>query len=443
MIEWTSTLAIESWTLYALGVCLITSRIVSRRMTLGSFSKLQFDDYLMIFVMVPFTGTVVCANQVLSSSIAPVDETWHSKMVFALEVFQVTTTWSVKACLLILYRRIFPSITCGNERRYLLWLSVFCAVTYLLLQVLLPLWCIPVEGYWNSVSSNTECATYHTQLIITLAFSLSTALAVFILPIPFIPTPRKLLLGLMVLLGIIILASGVLGRYHRLEDPSSTRYLVWYCAEAASSVYFANLPFLNSLFTSNSPACLRHMNSRLSLSRWPCSIRVQTTVRIERLSSNATATRPCSPDDVGGAWSEANVSPSTPMAPILSLRPSDPPPELEEWIMRPSTRGTDTDTWSRRPSTRGTDGASFSRRPSRCFDAEDWSRRPSVKSTAEDWSRRPSVKSTDAYSWSTRPSLPDLETAIEARRPSAARLISTKDEDVKSIPSITSWYHAN
>ncbi|KAL8652598.1 MAG: hypothetical protein Q9226_004203, partial [Calogaya cf. arnoldii] len=64
MVDSVTALTIESWTLYAFEILLIAARIISRRMLLGSFSKLQVDDWIMIFVVLTFTGVIVSVNQV-------------------------------------------------------------------------------------------------------------------------------------------------------------------------------------------------------------------------------------------------------------------------------------------------------------------------------------------------------------------------------------------
>lgn len=70
-------------------------------MTLGSFKKLQADDWTMISVLIPFTALIVLANQSCDST-----TTHERKSRFAMENVQIITVWLVKACLLILYWRI-------------------------------------------------------------------------------------------------------------------------------------------------------------------------------------------------------------------------------------------------------------------------------------------------------------------------------------------------
>ncbi|KAF2259273.1 hypothetical protein CC78DRAFT_525075 [Lojkania enalia] len=394
-----AAVAIESWTLYVVGVCLISSRIIFRRITLRSFSKLQCDDWLMLFVLLPFTGTVVCANQVSMHRLSRYQDSrnaiWQLKMRFALEEFQITTTWLVKACLLILYRRIFLSTTSAKQRLFILYVCMYCMSAYIVLQILLPLWCRPVQQYWNLEPINAQCSNYHSHSIVVLALSFIATLVVLIIPVPFIPTPRKLLLVLLIALGIFVIVSGILGRYYLLLQPSHPGYIPWYVAEAASTIFFANLPFLSSLVTSSSSSRFRHVRSRLALSRWPRSTKESPPLYIERLNSDASATRSTSIREIENTWSDLKVPGATPIAPVLSLRLTDPLLELDDyWTGRPSTRSTNISSPSRRPSTIGTNQESWLRTPS-IQDAEsiNWSRRPSTIYTELSESIKPPTRS--------------------------------------------------
>ncbi|KAF2796742.1 hypothetical protein K505DRAFT_372961 [Melanomma pulvis-pyrius CBS 109.77] len=343
-----SGLAIESWTLYGIGIGLVVSRIILRLVTFRSIFKLQADDWLMICVLIPFTGTVVCANQLVIPLKSPIhgvgDMIWASKIRLALEPCQITTTWLVKACLLILYWRIFPITTSRKERRYLAWVSAYCIFSYLAIQVLMVFWCHPVRNYWNPFPKDPQCSTYHNHSIATLSFNLTTTLAVLVLPIPFIPTPRKFLLAILFVLGVVVLVAGILGRYYVIVHPTSSTYLAWYTAEAAVILLFANLPFLSSLVTSTTTSRLRHLSSNLSLSQWPRSYKDTPPLRAQRLSSTTTTISTMSPIEATEMWSNSGALPLTPPpTPVQTLRLTDPPPELEVYwsARRPSTRDSD------------------------------------------------------------------------------------------------------
>src|ERR1700761_7350950 len=108
-------LSVESWVWYALGVFLIGCRTLSRTLLFGTLKKLQFDDYLMLGTLVPYTALLVTLNIVSHTSsnlIAPGEDVnsftkaeiegreYGSKLVLVVEQMQCITVWSLKACLL-------------------------------------------------------------------------------------------------------------------------------------------------------------------------------------------------------------------------------------------------------------------------------------------------------------------------------------------------------
>jgi hypothetical protein len=106
-------------------------------MVLGSFKKLQAEDWIMLFTVacpsehyqvflkadiykLTFTGAVVSTMQVANNGsnylpdgaaelLTPdevVSAIYGSKMTLVLEEFTLFTTWQIKACLLLLYSRL-------------------------------------------------------------------------------------------------------------------------------------------------------------------------------------------------------------------------------------------------------------------------------------------------------------------------------------------------
>lgn len=285
-----TTLAIQSWTFYAISVSLIFSRLIFRRITLGHFKKFQADDWLMLFVLMPYTASIVLANQ-----IGEVQTPQERKFRYVLEEMQIVTTWLVKACLLVLYRRIFPVETSSRKRRAIQAVAAFCCLSFLIVQASLMLWCKPTEAHWDLTTTNSQCTSYHSHTALTLSFSIPTTLLTMLLPVPFIPTPRRLLLNLLLLLGILVLISSIVSRAFILTTASSpATYLSWYTTESTFSIIFANLPFLTSLVVTAAPARMRHFSSTLALSQWPRSRRGswdgsdRPELRTMRFNSTAT-----------------------------------------------------------------------------------------------------------------------------------------------------------
>ena len=116
-----------------------------------------------------------------------------------------------------------------------------------------------------------------------------TIAATFILPVAFIPTPRKLLLVALVFLGTLVLVTSILARSYVIDGHGTSMFIHWYNAEIVLMILFANLPFLSSLFASTNRTQPRDM----SLTSWPRS----RTGSASTIDSGGTGTKyeaPCS-----------------------------------------------------------------------------------------------------------------------------------------------------
>ncbi|KAL8686649.1 MAG: hypothetical protein Q9218_006960 [Villophora microphyllina] len=291
MVNQVNALAIESWTLYPFGILLIAARLISRCLLLGSFKKLQIDDWLMVFVIATFTGVMVSVNKVsqnLSNYLPPgVAETftpkehanavYGSKFVMILEEFMLANTWLCKACLLILYHQISKLTT---HNKWVKIVAAYCVFGYVLTQILyLGVWCRPIQQYWQVPVDNSQCASYYHHLITAAVFNITSDLAMLWIPIPILmkarlPLKRKIILCAVFSLGVLVvrlpspyrphkplfsflslipmksatttdkpphqqILSAILNRYYNFHAGyGSLIYLNWYVGEAATSVFF-------------------------------------------------------------------------------------------------------------------------------------------------------------------------------------------------------------
>ncbi|CAO2655413.1 Nn.00g104770.m01.CDS01 [Neocucurbitaria sp. VM-36] len=243
----------------------------------------------MVLVLLPFTVTIVLANQISNEQIAK-----QRKFRYVLEELQIITIWLVKACLLVLYWRIFPVETNIWRRRSLQSISAFCCISFLVVQISVIAWCQPMEAHWDLHTTNAQCIAYHGHTAVTLAFNIPNTILIMLLPVPFIPTPRRLLLAILFILGALVLATGIISRSSILMTSSlvvnslvngtapfaSTQpFLHWYTSESTLSIIFANLPFLTSLVVATAPARIRgfsqnlRASSHVALGTWPRSRR--------------------------------------------------------------------------------------------------------------------------------------------------------------------------
>jgi hypothetical protein len=307
----TASLVIQSWTFYAVAVVIIFARVVFRRIMLKSLIDLQADDWIMVFLLLPFTAAIV-----LMVPASHTDSANHIVYEYVLEELQIIITWLVKACLLILYWRILyvrilpagllvtnansPVAFSRSMRRYIQVVSVVCVLAFIITQVSLLSWCQPGD------LSKQQCVAYQSHTIVSLTFNILTTVFVLILPTPFIPTPRRLLLTILMIVGIMTLIFGILARYHILKTPESKTHVFYYIYEATLLVVFANLPFLTSLVVPTTPARIREFSRNISFTRdgvhmplspWPRSSRMSVQDigslpwRVDRLGSTATVMR--------------------------------------------------------------------------------------------------------------------------------------------------------
>ncbi|KAK2471320.1 hypothetical protein H9L39_17551 [Fusarium oxysporum f. sp. albedinis] len=243
---------------------------ISRRLKLGKWSRVAVEDYLMVFALVNFTGVVVSINEVaengsnympedVAAKLTPKERQkaiFGSKMTFVLEIFTLTATWTIKACLLFLYARLTQG-TSIKQRWAVRVVAAFCAVSYLVVTFMFVFyWCSPTIEYWAApVNPNKmQCATYYNHMIFATACNIASDIMLILLPIPIvinISLPRKRSASLQTKLknrtccvfglGLFNILAAVLNRYN-FSNPNSYVFLYWYVAECGVALWVGNLP---------------------------------------------------------------------------------------------------------------------------------------------------------------------------------------------------------
>ncbi|KAF4452566.1 hypothetical protein F53441_4585 [Fusarium austroafricanum] len=262
-MDFLHSLLVESWILWVLGVFIVACRLVSRRMKLRKWGLLAIEDYLMVFALVNFTGVVVSINEVAKdgSNYMPEDVALKltpdgrrkaiigSKMTFVLEIFALTATWTIKACLLFLYSRLTQG-TSMKQRWAVRFVTAFCAITYIVVVFMFCFfWCSPTPEYW-AVPVNPkkmQCATYYNHMIFATACNIASDIMLILLPIPIVinislPKKRKIGLCCVFALGLFNILAAVLNRYYNFSNPNSYVFLYWYVAEGGVALWVGNLP---------------------------------------------------------------------------------------------------------------------------------------------------------------------------------------------------------
>ncbi|KAE8315960.1 hypothetical protein BDV41DRAFT_143382 [Aspergillus transmontanensis] len=234
-------LAIESWILYGVGLLIIGCRLVSRRIRLKSWSKLQMDDALMCVIALTFTGVTVSANNVARVSSDPIVHeenptpyadslmVWGNKMVFALEQFALVTIWLVKCCLLIIYNRLTLMM---KEHLVVKIVAGYVVISFIVIEILfLGVWCRPINYYWDLESEDFQCSTYFNHLITTTVLNISSDLMMLCIPLPLfirshLPFKQKVAVCAVFSLGGIVILMAALNKYYNFAQLQSPRFLV-------------------------------------------------------------------------------------------------------------------------------------------------------------------------------------------------------------------------
>jgi hypothetical protein len=146
-----------------------------------------------------------------------------SKMTFVLEIFALTCTWTIKACLLFLYARLTQG-TSIRQKWAVRFVSAFCAVTYIVVTFMFVFfWCSPTPEYWAvpvnpkksesaieswkgiELRATVQCATYYNHMIFATACNIASDIMLILLPIPIvinISLPKKRKIGLCCVFGL-------------------------------------------------------------------------------------------------------------------------------------------------------------------------------------------------------------------------------------------------
>ncbi|KAF3482273.1 uncharacterized protein GIQ15_05032 [Arthroderma uncinatum] len=180
-----------------------------------------------------------------------------SKWVFVSEHAFVMTIWSLKACMIILYRRIMEGL---RQQRLVKYLTIWVALGFVGSELALFLICRPLPNYWAVPTPDYQCSSYQYYEIIQGILAISSDVLMLVIAIPLLmavrlPQRQKLILVFIFGLGIFIIISAVLTKIYCLV-PSliSYVYLNWYFREATVAMLVTCLPMTWSLLRDIFPA---------------------------------------------------------------------------------------------------------------------------------------------------------------------------------------------
>ncbi|MCJ1343443.1 hypothetical protein MMC31_001636 [Peltigera leucophlebia] len=254
----------ETWALYGAGMFIICLRFGARINKLG-LTKFQADDYLMINAAAWYTVLVISVNKIIfgggSNFMTPEEkaaltpETTKerivgSKWVIVSEQAMILTIWSLKLCMLCIYRRLTEGL---KQKKLVNMLLVWVACGFVGTELCLFLACRPFVQYWAVPASEVQCATYQHYEITESIFNTSSDIMMLIIAIPLLfsvrlPLQQKAVLLIIFGMGVFVIVAAILTKIYCLVPSLITYvYLNWYFREASVSIYVTNLPVLWSL----------------------------------------------------------------------------------------------------------------------------------------------------------------------------------------------------
>ncbi|KAF2013505.1 hypothetical protein BU24DRAFT_434530 [Aaosphaeria arxii CBS 175.79] len=255
-----SILQPESGIWYSLCWLVVIARLASRKLHLGSWRRLQVDDYLIVVAML--TDTILMAvmeviTHTSSNLIAPgedvsaftereiQDRIYGSKLVLVSEQMQIITIWLVKACLLLMYYRmtlLLPS------HKIVIATAAYVAIGFVVMEILyLGVWCRPFSQYWAVPPSNEQCSAATNHLITNSVLNISSDIIIIFIPMPLLfkvklPLKNKAILIMLFLIGTFTIVAAALNKYYSFTNPFGNEWTIWYLRESYTALLCANLP---------------------------------------------------------------------------------------------------------------------------------------------------------------------------------------------------------
>ncbi|KAF4945168.1 hypothetical protein FSARC_14492 [Fusarium sarcochroum] len=249
----------EMWAWYALTVIVVTARMTSRRMLLGSFKRMLMDDYIMAVTMITYTALLAIVSVLTrtpTNLINPDDNIvltpediekriYGSKLVLVTEHMQMLTLWGVKGCLLFMYSRLTLSL---KQNFFVKLVAGYVIVGFVVMQILwFAAWCRPFNHYWQVPPDDLNCSAETNHMITNAVVNISSDIMIIILPMPVfiqsqLPLKRKLILCGVFALGIFTILAATMSKFYSLGDPYGTEWSYWYIREVSTAIIAANLP---------------------------------------------------------------------------------------------------------------------------------------------------------------------------------------------------------
>ncbi|KAM5349277.1 hypothetical protein ACJ41O_005784 [Fusarium nematophilum] len=264
--------AIESWTLYGIGVASTFLRFYAR-IRIAGLRSLQTEDCLMVVAIIFYTtqtslaysiGNVAqgLANNGMTdaerSALSPTDQEYKlriigSKIQVAGWTIYSALIWTLKLSMLFFYTRL----TDGLGQRYRIRIYVGFALvigTFLATVIAVFAGCRPFHKYWQiSPDPGNSCQAAISKPIVWVSFAANVSTDIYLIAIPLpmlwqssLKMMKKIASTIVLGAGIFVLVCAILKSVFVLVDPVNGAALAgaWGTRESFVAVITTNLPLL-------------------------------------------------------------------------------------------------------------------------------------------------------------------------------------------------------
>ncbi|KAB8075252.1 hypothetical protein BDV29DRAFT_172331 [Aspergillus leporis] len=270
--------AIESWTLYAVGLLATVLRTYSRWSAVG-FRHLRADDYLIWVGIAFYTAQTALAYSIGNvanglanngmtdaqrAALSVDDPEYRARVIGSkIQVAGWTTysalIWSLKLSMLAFYVRLMEGL--GRRYRVPVYVGFFLVIgTFIATVVTIFGACRPLHKYWqiNPDPGNTCQAAISKPIVwVSFAANVSTDLYLITIPIPLLWNTKlrllkKIAATIVLSSGVFVLVCATLKSIFVLVDPLNGAALsgAWGTRETFVAVITTNLPMIFHLFKS-------------------------------------------------------------------------------------------------------------------------------------------------------------------------------------------------
>ncbi|KAF5020483.1 hypothetical protein F66182_7493 [Fusarium sp. NRRL 66182] len=268
--------AVESWTLYGIGIASTVLRFYAR-MRVNGFRSLQSEDYLMaisaafhtIQTSLAYSIGILAhglANNGMSdaerAALLPGSQEYEfrvtgSKIQVAGWTIYSALMWSLKLSMLFFYTRLTDGL--GRPYRVRIYVGFALVIaTFVATMMAVFAGCRPFEKYWQiSPDPGNSCQAAISRPIVWVSFAANISTDIYLIAIPLpmlwgssLKTIKKMASTIVLGAGIFVLVCATLKSIFVLVDPINGAQLAgaWGTREAFTAVITTNLPILFPLF---------------------------------------------------------------------------------------------------------------------------------------------------------------------------------------------------